>query len=106
MGSPLPTDISSSQTDHKDQLSKAVEVFRRQVANKTNSLYTEQGPDSSKAFLSALCTLPTESFDRLWTGVLNSSTPFNPNTDASTDVSNRGKIGTTGDKMQKAYILV
>jgi len=62
-------------------------------------------PDSSKAFLSALCALPTESFDRLWAGVLDASTPFNPNTphvadlrSTLTDLHSRGTIGTTGDK--------
>jgi hypothetical protein len=88
-------------------LGKAQEALLRRVVNKTERLYTEQGLDYSKAFLSALCTLPAESFDRLWAGVLNTSTPFNPNTprivdaiSAPTDVSNRGTIGTTGHKTQ------
>jgi hypothetical protein len=57
--------VSPGQTDYNNLLSKAEETLRRQVANKTNKLYTKQGPDLSKAFLSALCALPTESFNRL-----------------------------------------
>jgi hypothetical protein len=109
VGSLLPTEehISSSQTDHEDLLSKAEAALQRQVAYKTNKLYTEQGPVSSKAFLSALCTLPTESFDPLWAGVLNNTSTLNPNTprivdepSTLTNVSHRGIIGTTGDKTQ------
>ena len=52
-------------TGNENILSKAGEASRRQITYKANRLHTEQGPDSSKAFLSApaLCTLSTESFD-------------------------------------------
>jgi hypothetical protein len=104
---PSEEHVSSSQTDYEDLFNKAEEALRLKVANKTSRLYTEQGPDSSKAFLSALCTLPAESFDRLWAGVLDTSIPFNSNTSHITDAGStptglrsRGTIGTTGDKAQ------
>jgi len=34
----------SSKTGHEDLLSKAEEALRRHITNKTNSIYTEQGP--------------------------------------------------------------
>jgi hypothetical protein len=70
----------SSKTGYEDLLSKAEEALRRHITNKSNSIYTEQGPDSSKTFLSALFTLPTESFDQLWAIALRTSTTFDPNT--------------------------
>jgi hypothetical protein len=71
-----------------DLLSKAVEVLRCQVTNTTNKLHAEHGPDSSRAFLStlsALCTLPTEDFARLCTGIHRASTSFYPDTPPASD---------------------
>jgi len=59
---------------HENLLSVAEEALRRQITHKTKRLYAEQGPDSSKAFLSGLCTLSTESFDQLWADILHAST--------------------------------
>jgi hypothetical protein len=63
--SPVEEHVSSSKTGYEYLLSKAEEALQRHITNKTNRIYTEQGLDSSKAFLSALYTLPTESFDQL-----------------------------------------
>lgn len=55
-----------------DLLSEAVEALYYQVTNTTNKLHAKYGPDSSRAFLStlsALYTLPTENFARLYTGI-------------------------------------
>ncbi|KAH8761297.1 hypothetical protein BGZ57DRAFT_858251 [Hyaloscypha finlandica] len=59
-----------------------------EVTNTTNKLHAEQGPDSSRAFLSTLssmCTLPTEDFARLCTGIHRASTSFYPDTPPASD---------------------
>jgi hypothetical protein len=71
-----------------DLLSEAVEALRYQVTNTTNKLHTEHGPDSSRAFLStlsALCTLPTEDFARLYSSIHYTSTSFYPDTPPASD---------------------
>jgi hypothetical protein len=74
---------------HENLLSEAEEALRRHITHKTNRLHTEEGPDSSKAFLSALCTLSTESFDRLWAGVLHASISNHPATPPARDAGSR-----------------
>jgi hypothetical protein len=84
-----------SRTAHGDLLSKAVEALRCQVTNTTNKLHTKQGPDSSRAFLStitALSTLPTEDFARLYTGIYHASTSFYPNTPPTSDTGPRSPL--------------
>jgi hypothetical protein len=86
--SPKEKHDSLGRTAYGDLLSKAVEALRCQVTNTTNRLHTEQGPDSSRAFLStvtALSTLPTEDFARLCTGIYRASTSFYPDTPPASD---------------------
>jgi hypothetical protein len=74
---------SHSKTAYINLLSEAAEALRCQVTNTANELYAEQGPDSSRAFLStvsALGTLPTEDFACLCTGIYHASTSFCSNT--------------------------
>ena len=61
--SPIEEHVSSSKTGYKYLLSKAKKALQRYIINKTNRIYTKQGLDLSKAFLSALYILPTKSFD-------------------------------------------
>jgi hypothetical protein len=71
-----------------DLLSKVVEALQCQVTNITKKLHAKQGPDSSRAFLftiTALSTLPTEDFARLYTGIYHASTSFYPNTPPASD---------------------
>jgi hypothetical protein len=95
--SPKEKHESPSRTADGDLLSEAVEALRCQVTNITNKLYAEHGPDSSRAFLStlsALCTLPTEVFARVYTGIHHASTSFYPDTPPASDAgspSNTGK---------------
>lgn len=72
----------------RDLLSEAIEALHCQVTNITNKLYTKHGPDSSRAFLStlsALYTLPTENFARLYTSIYYASTSFYPDTPPASD---------------------
>lgn len=80
---------SPSRTAYKDLLSRAVEALRYQVTNITNKLYTKQGLDSSRAFLStlsALYKLLTKDFARLYTSIYRASTSFYLNTPPTSDV--------------------
>ena len=67
-----------NRASYENLLSEAEEALRRHITHKHNRLYTEQGPDSSNAFLYALCILSTESFDQLCAGVLHASTSNTP----------------------------
>jgi hypothetical protein len=97
-------DTINAAKDHEDLLIKAVEALQDQVAHKTNKLHTEHGPDSSKAFLSALYTLPLERFDRLWTDILSTSTSF-PNTPPSSDAgSTPADSSDKGKAAERAHI--
>jgi hypothetical protein len=81
--SPTEKHDSCIRMAYGNLLSSAVEALRCQVINTTNKLHAEQGPDSSRAFLStlsALCILPTEDFARLCTSIHRASTSFYPNT--------------------------
>ena len=65
-----------------------MEALRCQVTNTTNKLHAEHSPDSSRAFLftlSALYTLPTEDFARLYTSIHRASTSFYPDTPPASD---------------------
>jgi hypothetical protein len=55
--SPKERHDSLSRTADGDLLSKAVEALRCQVTNTTKMLHAEQGPDSSRAFLSTVTAL-------------------------------------------------
>ncbi|RDL30348.1 uncharacterized protein BP5553_10226 [Venustampulla echinocandica] len=88
--SPWPKEkhSSHSETAYRDLLSKAVEALRCLVANTTKKLHAEQGPDSSRAFLSsvtALSMLPTEDFARLCTGIYRASASYYPDTPPASD---------------------
>ena len=87
--SPKEKHDALGRTAYGDLLSKAVEALRYQVTNTTNRLHTEQGPDSSRAFLFvviALFTLPIEDFARLYTSIYRASTSFYLNTPLASDV--------------------
>ena len=86
-GEPLRCKIE--HVDLQQKLSEAEEALRRHIIHKTNRLYTKQGPDSSKAFLSALCTLSIENFDQLWAGVLHALTSNKPTTPSASDTGSR-----------------
>jgi hypothetical protein len=86
--SPKEKHDAFSRTAYKDLLSKAIKALRCQVTNTTNKLYTKQGPDSSRAFLftvTALSTLPTKDFARLYTSIYRASTSFYPDTPPVSD---------------------
>ena len=100
----VPTE--EDRTGHENLLIRAEEALRRQLANKTHRLYTEQGPTSSKILLSALCTLSDEGFDQLWAGVLHASTSYKPITPPANDTQSRSHSGenmrsrATGERAQ------
>jgi hypothetical protein len=99
--SPKEKHDSLGRTAYRDLLSKAVEALRCQVTNTTNKLYAEQGPDSSRAFLStvtALSTLPTEDFARLCTGICRASTSFYADTPPTSDAGPESPADSTKEE--------
>ncbi|KAH9203043.1 hypothetical protein DL95DRAFT_399710, partial [Leptodontidium sp. 2 PMI_412] len=69
-------------------LSSAMEALRSQVTNTTYKLYAQQGPGSSRAFLSTLSTLytlPNEDFARLCASIHRASTSCDPDTPPTND---------------------
>ncbi|KAH6702767.1 hypothetical protein BKA61DRAFT_680966 [Leptodontidium sp. MPI-SDFR-AT-0119] len=79
----------SRETNFGDMLSSAMEALRSQVTNTTYKLYAQQGPGSSRAFLSSLSTLytlPNEDFARLCASIHRASTSCDPDTPPTNDV--------------------
>ena len=102
--SPKEKHDSPSRTAYRDLLSKAMEALRCQVTNITNKLHAKQGPDSLRAFLStlsALCTLPTEDFARLCTGIHRASTSFYPDTPPASDAGSPWTDSSKEEKTRK-----
>lgn len=89
IGSPSPNEKHDSrETAYGDMLSSAIEALRSQVTNTTYKLHAQQGPGSSRAFLSSLSTLytlPNEDFARLCASIYRASTSCDPNTPSASD---------------------
>jgi hypothetical protein len=106
--SPKERHDSLSRTADGDLLSKAVEALRCQVTNTTKKLHAKQGPDSSRAFLStvtALSTLPTKDFARLYTGIYRASTSFYPNTPPASGAGYRSPLADSTKEEQTPNLV-
>jgi hypothetical protein len=103
--SPNEKPDSHSTTAYRDLLSGIVEAFRYQLTNTTNKLYTKQGPESSRAFLSSVLALyssTTEDFALgLYTGIHHTSAFFHPDTPPTSDVGSPLADSTEEEKTRK-----
>ena len=89
IGSSTPNEKHDSrETNYGDMLSSVMEALRSQVTNTTYKLHAQQGPGSSRAFLSSLSTLytlPNEDFARLCASIHRASTSCDPDTPPAND---------------------
>jgi hypothetical protein len=103
--SPNEKPDSRSTTAYGDLLSGIVEAFRCQLTNTTNKLHAEQGPESSRAFLSsvsALCSSTTEHFALgLCTGIHCASASFHPDTPPASDAGSPSADSSEEEKTRK-----
>lgn len=103
--SPNEKPDSRSTKAYGDLLSGIVEAFRCQLTNTTNKLHAEQGPESSRAFLSsvsALCSSTTEDFALgLCTGIHRASAFFHPDTPPASDAGSPSADSSEEEKTRK-----
>ncbi|KAG9247724.1 hypothetical protein BJ878DRAFT_477104 [Calycina marina] len=91
----------SSETNYEDMRSSAMEALRSQVTNTTYTLHAQQGPGSSRAFLSSLSTLytlPIEDFARLCASIHRASTSCDPDTPPA---NNTGSLSADSSKERR-----
>lgn len=91
MGSRSPNEKHNThETAYGDLLSRAMEALRSQVTNTTYILHAQQGPGSSRKFLSTLSTLstlPAEDFARVCAGTRRASASCHPEIPPANDAA-------------------